>query len=311
MWGQAPELGFEMVTFLTFLARYGVGGGTNPRRRMPKVSLMAGFEKPPPRGRRLCPRRRAVDRAAVGNVKMWNCGSVKVWKYENGLGLLSIARCDDACGEYSCQFNGFSDKGIQLAMFNVVAFNDDLEPHSCLGEFFHRNLQFMDEVFAGFRLGCFGIVGGNACCRAKYLIGKTVAADFLYRQCSACFDATCCKFHYAIFKLNFHGHTSFPYFHIFTVSYLHNFTILSVKPFDAIVAAKKPIVKVPRINIDVCSHFHKMLRPRPSRIGASPRIGRASRSDMNRLTGSVGIIPNIISWRNGVRLRNRIMEAAQ
>ena len=79
-------------------------------------------------GRRLRPRRRAVDRAAVGNVKMWNCGSVKVWKYENGLGLLSIACCDDACGEYSCQFNGFSDKGIQLAMFNVVAFNDDLEP---------------------------------------------------------------------------------------------------------------------------------------------------------------------------------------
>ena len=39
---------------------------------------------------RLRPRRRAVDRAAVGNVKMWNCGSVKVWKYENGLGLRQI-----------------------------------------------------------------------------------------------------------------------------------------------------------------------------------------------------------------------------
>ena len=38
----------------------------------------------------LRPRRRAVDRAAVGNVKMWNCGSVKVWKYENGLGLRQI-----------------------------------------------------------------------------------------------------------------------------------------------------------------------------------------------------------------------------
>ena len=258
---------------------------------------------------RLRPRRRAVDRAAVGNVKMWNCGNVKVWKYENGLGLLSIACCDDACGEYSCQFNGFSDKGIQLAMFNVVAFNDDFEPHSCLGEFFHRNLQFMDEVFAGFRLGCFGIVGGNACCRAKYLIGKTVAADFLYRQCSACFDATCCKFHYAIFKLNFHGHTSFPYFHIFTVSYLHNFTILSVKPFDAIVAAKKPIVKVPRINIDVCSHFHKMQGASTFRLKPPRRIGRASRVEYNPLTGSVGIIPNIIPWRNGVWRQNRIMGA--
>ena len=46
MWGQAPELGFEMVTFLTFLARYGIGGGTS--RRMPKGALMSGFEKPPP-----------------------------------------------------------------------------------------------------------------------------------------------------------------------------------------------------------------------------------------------------------------------
>ena len=49
MWGQAPELGFEMVTFLTFLARYGTGGGTSPRRRMPKGALMSGFEKPPRR----------------------------------------------------------------------------------------------------------------------------------------------------------------------------------------------------------------------------------------------------------------------
>ena len=57
--------------------------------RMPIGALMSGFEKPP-RGRRLCPRRRSVDRATVGNVKMWNCGSVKVWKYEHGLGLRQI-----------------------------------------------------------------------------------------------------------------------------------------------------------------------------------------------------------------------------
>ena len=231
---------------------------------------MRRFEVGSGRGRWRSPCLRAVDRAPVGNVKMWNCGSVKVWKYENGLGLLSIACCDDACGEYSCQFNGFSDKGIQLAMFNVVAFNDDLEPHSCLGEFFHRNLQFMDEVFAGFRLGCFGIVGGNACCRAKYLIGKTVAADFLYRQCSACFDATCCKFHYAIFKLNFHGHTSFPYFHIFTVSYLHNFTILSVKPFVRC-SLERTVVEIEAINVNYRSHqFLSESESRPLGNGSAP-----------------------------------------
>ena len=259
-------------------------------------------------GRRLRPRRRAVDRATVGNVKMWNCGSVKVWKYENGLGLLSIACCDDACGEYSCQFNGFSDKGIQLAMFNVVAFNDDLEPHSCLGEFFHRNLQFMDEVFAGFRLGCFGIVGGNACCRAKYLIGKTVAADFLYRQCSACFDATCCKFHYAIFKLNFHGHTSFPYFHIFTVSYLHNFTILSVKPFVGS-AFLQAVVKIVSVYVNKCL-FHVCQRMQGAstfRLKPPRRIGRASRVEYNPLTGSVCIVPNSAAWRKGVARAKKVV----
>ncbi len=84
---RATRLCVELMTFSTSSARHGVGGGAS--RRMPKGALMSGFEKPP-RGRRLCPRRRSVDCAAVGNVKMWNCGSVKVWKYENGLGLRQI-----------------------------------------------------------------------------------------------------------------------------------------------------------------------------------------------------------------------------
>ena len=37
-----------MVAFSTFLARYEVGGGTSRCRRMPKVSLVSGFEKSPP-----------------------------------------------------------------------------------------------------------------------------------------------------------------------------------------------------------------------------------------------------------------------
>ena len=78
---------FKMMTFSRSSARHGVGGGAS--RRMPIGAPMSGFEKPP-RGRRLCPRRRAVDRAAAGNVKLWKCGTVKVWKYENGLGLRQI-----------------------------------------------------------------------------------------------------------------------------------------------------------------------------------------------------------------------------
>ena len=76
------------LTFPLFHSSTHIATGKMPvvpvAHRMPKGAPMSGFEKPP-RGRRLCPRRRAVDCAAVGNVKMWNCGSVKVWKYENGV----------------------------------------------------------------------------------------------------------------------------------------------------------------------------------------------------------------------------------
>ena len=68
-----------MMTFSTFLAGCEVGGGTT--RRMPEVTLMSGFEKPP-RRRRLCPRRRTVDRAAVRT----NWDFVFVWTRQKGVG---------------------------------------------------------------------------------------------------------------------------------------------------------------------------------------------------------------------------------
>ena len=51
------------------------------------------------------------------------------------------------------------------------------------------------------------------------------------------------------------------------------------------------------VNIDICLHFFKMLRPRPFRIGAPRRIGRASRVEYNPLTGSVRIVPNSAACR--------------
>ena len=52
----------------------------------------------------------------------------------------------------------------------------------------------------------------------------------------------------------------------------------------------------------------KMLRLRPFWIGASPRVGRASRSEMNPLTGSVGIIPNLHAVRKGANFVGRISD---
>ena len=72
-----------------------------------------------------------------------------------------------------------------------------------------------------------------------------------------------------------------------------------VKRSNEIRIPEKSVVKVPRINIDIRFHFCKMLRPRPFRIGASPRIGRASRSDINPFTGSACSLTNHRTQRNG------------
>ena len=53
-------------------------------------------------------------------------------------------------------------------------------------------------------------------------------------------------------------------------------------------------------------HFcHKMQGASTFRQKPPRRIGRASRVEYNPLTGSVGILPNIISWRNGVWRQRR------
>ena len=139
------------------------------------------------------PRRRAVDRAAVGNVKLWNCGNMKVWKYGNGLLVLPVAGGNDACGEYARQ-------------------------------------------------------------------------------------------------LSFHRLTSFPCFHISTVSYFHNFTFVSVKPFVG-GAFQHPIEQVESVYIYV--DFHDVREnakaglPRPCAASAVPwRVDD-------------GIVPNLSAVRKG------------
>ena len=53
------------------------------------------------------------------------------------------------------------------------------------------------------------------------------------------------------------------------------------------VAGNVRIVEISCISIHIRFHFYKMLRLRPIRIGASRRIGRASRVEYNPLMGSV------------------------
>ena len=76
-----------------------------------------------------------------------------------------------------------------------------------------------------------------------------------------------------------------------------------VKPFDTWIVAEESIIEIPCVNINVCLHFIKMLRLRPFWIGASPRVGRASRSDVNLLTGSIGIVPNLTAGRKRAKFQ--------
>ena len=73
-----------------------------------------------------------------------------------------------------------------------------------------------------------------------------------------------------------------------------------IEPFQLGAPFEESVVQIPCVNICDCSHYLEMLRLRPFRIGASPRIGRASRSDINPLTGSVGSVPYRRAWRKGV-----------
>ena len=92
-----------------------------------------------------------VGQLALGNVKLWKCENLAVWKYGNGLSVLMIAG------------------------------------------------------------GCLGIVCGDTCSGTEHLIRQAVATNFLQRQCTAYFYATCGKLHNTIFKFSFHSATLFSF----------------------------------------------------------------------------------------------------
>ncbi len=158
---------------------------------------------------------------------MWKCGSVKICKYENmemPSGTVAAGGYDTS-GKYARKFNRFVNEKLKFTLLNVFAFADYLKPNPRLGEFFHRNLYLMDEVFARFGFGCLGIVGGDARCGTENLVCKTAAADSFDRQRNADFYAARGKLDDSILKISFHTR-SFPYFHNSIFSQFHNSTFL-------------------------------------------------------------------------------------
>ena len=86
-----------------------------------------------------------------------------------------------------------------------------------------------------------------------------------------------------------------------TISYFHNFTISQFIT----------VVHVESVDIHYCLfHCHLPERQGPDFRPALHRIAEAQRSVYNPSRGSVGIVPNICLWRNGVRRQRLRMEAA-
>ena len=300
-----------MMTFSTSSARYGVGGGAS--RRMPKGSLMSGFEKPP-RGRRLCPRRRTVDRATMRTdwdylwklaLRLKIAGDVCVVrimiadvgksfmriehkylsaklvtnnvKRRNEIGITTDeGNCINIASEYIVKHVG-GDIDICPLLFQF----DDA--HFAVGGFFALPALIADRRHPDFVPVVIALDDFKATD-----LGKRTEIDSLplsrFGVVWICSDTCCIEFDRAKHMV---------------ASYQRPRERQWIKPFRALIAAEQPVVEIPRVDIDICLHFFRMLRPRPFRIGASPRIGRASRSDVNRLTGSVRILPNSAAWRKG------------
>ena len=75
-----------------------------------------------------------------------------------------------------------------------------------------------------------------------------------------------------------------------------------VEPFTALRSSQQAVVKIVSVYVNKCL-FHVCQRMQGAstfRLKPPRRIGRASRVEYNPLTGSVGIVPNIIFGRNGV-----------
>ena len=82
-----------------------------------------------------------------------------------------------------------------------------------------------------------------------------------------------------------------------------------IEPFAGREPAQQSMVEIAAVNIGNCFHLlsSKKIGPQTLRSKTLFRVGRTVRLDMNRLTGSAGIVPNIRLWRNGARRQTKIL----
>ena len=74
-----------------------------------------------------------------------------------------------------------------------------------------------------------------------------------------------------------------------------------IEPLASRESAQQPMVEVATVDVCYCLHLHSIKKRGPQTLRSKTlfRVGRALRLDVNLLTGSVGIVPNLSAVRKG------------
>ena len=281
---------------------------------MPKGALMSGFEKPP-RGRRLCPRRRAVDRAAVrpdwdyvgklalrrkiaGDVCVVCRHSLKMFgdgfswvEYKHGFPKFA-AECENR----SCLIgvSGYQRKAVGVGVHGV---DKGCDCKIYVGSFFFKFHDMSHPGMGFFTNFAFPIDMG----KPGLLLAVKPFDDLHPAKCGECLD---------IYLLTLLGG------YVLWVCADARREILNgedvvfllehgggkcakVEPFTARRVFQQAVVKIVSVYVNKCL-FHVCQRMQGAstfRLKPPRRIGRASRVEYNPLTGSVCIVPNSAAWR--------------
>ena len=79
-----------------------------------------------------------------------------------------------------------------------------------------------------------------------------------------------------------------------------------VEPFAAGETAQQSVVEIAPVDVDYCSHLLSIKKEGSQTLRSKTlfRVGRTLRLDLNLLRGSVGIVPNYFSGRNGAERKS-------
>ena len=244
----------------------------------------------------------ALRREIAGNVRVVRCCSLKMFgdnlsrvEYKHGFSKFAAERenCSRLIG-----VSGYQREAVGVGMRGVDK-GCDSKIH--VGSFFFKFHDMSHSSMGFFANFAFPIDMGKPC----FLLAVKPFDDFHPAKCGECLE---------IYLLTFLGGYVLWVCTNASREILYGEDIVfflehgggkcaKVEPFTAWRAFQQAVVKIVAVYVNNCLfHFsHKMQGASTFRLKPPRRIGRASRVEYNPLLGSVGIVPNIRLWRNGVQ----------